>query len=119
MNSKNGTIAGNRLEEFAPIFYPKSHAVIGASANARKFGGRFLGALLRFGHKGKLYAVNPQESQILELETYQRVSDIPEPVDFASIVVPAQAVPEVVEECLAKISQKRKERKGNVGCCLY
>ncbi len=46
--------------------------------------------------------MNPQESQILGLKTYPRVGDIPEPVDFAIITVPAQAVPEVVEECLTK-----------------
>jgi len=84
------------------MFYPKSHAVIGASANVRKFGGRFLGVLLSFGYGGKLYAVNPQESEVLGLETYARVGDIPGPVDLASIAVPARAVPEVIEECLAK-----------------
>lgn len=36
------------------------------------------------------------------LKAYPRVGDIPEPVDFATITVPAQAVPEVIEECLAK-----------------
>ncbi len=95
-------MAQDRLEEFAPIFYPKSQAVIGASADPRKFGGRFLRALLSFGYSGKVYPVNPQESQILGLKTYSRVGDIPESVEFATITVPAQAVPGVVEECLAK-----------------
>ncbi|MEE8352863.1 MAG: CoA-binding protein [Dehalococcoidales bacterium] len=92
----------SRLEEFAPVFYPKSHAVIGASANGRKFGGRFLQALLNFGYPGRLYPVNPQESEVLGLTTYRRIGDIPEPVDFASVAVPARAVPGVVAECLAK-----------------
>ncbi len=52
-------MSSSRLEEFAPIFYPKSHAVIGASANGRKFGGRFLQAWLNFGYAGRLYPVNP------------------------------------------------------------
>jgi acyl-CoA synthetase (NDP forming) len=76
--------------------------VIGASADIRKFGGRFLDTLLSFGYGGKTYPVNPQESQILGLKTYPRVGDIPEPVDFATITVPSRAVPGVVEECLAK-----------------
>lgn len=76
--------------------------MIGASADLRKFGGRFLKVLLSFGYAGKTYPVNPRESQILGLKTYSRVGDITEPVDFASITVPAQAVPEIVEECLAK-----------------
>jgi len=95
-------MSGSRLEEFAPIFYPRSHAVIGASADGRKFGGRFLQALLNFGYPGRLYPVNPQESQVFGLTTYPRVGDIPEPVDFASVAVPARAVPGVVAECLAK-----------------
>ena len=94
--------AGNKLAELAPVFYPKSHAVIGASASGRKFGGRFLHTLIKFGYSGKIFPVNPQESEVLGLKTYARVGDIPEPVDFASVAVPARAVPEVVEECLAK-----------------
>ena len=58
--------------------------------------------MLSFGYAGKVYPVNPNESQILGLQTYSRVGDIPEPVDFATITVPAQGVPEIVEECLAK-----------------
>ncbi|MBI2329615.1 MAG: CoA-binding protein, partial [Chloroflexi bacterium] len=65
-------------------------------------GGRFLRGLVSFGYAGKLYPVNPQESQILGLKTYSRVGDIPGPVDFATITVPARAVPEIVEECLTK-----------------
>lgn len=95
-------MAINRLEEFAPIFYPKSQAVIGASADIAKFGGRFLRVLLTFGYSGKLYPVNPQESEILGLKTYSRVTDIPEPVEFATITTPAPTVPAIVEECLAK-----------------
>lgn len=88
--------------EFAPIFYPKSQALIGASADPRKLGGRFLRVLLSFSYAGKTYQVNPQESDILGFKTYPRVGDIPEPVDFATITVPAPSVPEVIEECLAK-----------------
>lgn len=95
-------MTGTRLDEFAPVFYPGSHAIVGASANGRKFGGRFLQALLNFGYGGKLFPVNPQETEVQGLRTYPSVRDIPEPVDFASVAVPARAVPGVVEECLAK-----------------
>lgn len=76
--------------------------MIGASADAQKFSGRFLRVLLAFGYAGKVYPVNPREREIFGLQTYPRVGDIPEPVDFATITVPAQGVPEIVEECLAK-----------------
>jgi len=76
--------------------------VIGASADTSKLGGRFVSILLSFGYKGKIYPVNPHESQILGLKTYARVGDIPEPVDLATISIPARSVPRAVEECLAK-----------------
>jgi len=90
------------VEELAPVFYPKSHAVIGASAEARKFGGRFLQTLINFGYRGVIYPVNPQESEVLGLKAYPSVADIPGPVDFASIAIPARAVPGVLQECVTK-----------------
>jgi acyl-CoA synthetase (NDP forming) len=99
---KEAITAKDILQEFAPIFYPKTHAVIGASADIRKFSGRYLRVLLAFGYQGKIFPVNPRESEIFGFKTYARVSDIPEPVDFATITVPAPVVPELVEECLAK-----------------
>ena len=95
-------MSGNKLDEFAPIFYPKTHAVIGASSDARKFGGRVLQVSLTFGYSGRLYPVNPQESEVQGMKTYASVKDIPGSIDFASIAVPAQAVPGVVQECLEK-----------------
>ena len=95
-------MVSDRLDGFTSIFYPKSHAIIGASVNTRKYGGRFLRILLSFGYAGNIYPVNPQESQILGFKTYSRVSDLPEAVDLATITVPAPAVPAIVEECLAK-----------------
>jgi len=92
----------NMLDEFAPIFYPKSHAVIGASSDPRKFGGRVLQVLLAFGYSGRLYPVNPQESEVQGMKTYASVKDLPEAVDFASIAVPAPVVPGVVAECLER-----------------
>jgi len=75
---------------------------VGASSDITKFGGRFLRVLLTFGYPGKLYPVNPHESDILGLKTFPRVADIPEAVEFATITTPASTVPAIVEECLAK-----------------
>jgi acyl-CoA synthetase (NDP forming) len=57
---------------------------------------------LAFGYSGKLYPVNPQENEILGIKTYPRVTDIPEPVEFATITTPAPVVPAIVEECVTK-----------------
>ncbi|MDD5288742.1 MAG: CoA-binding protein [Dehalococcoidales bacterium] len=92
----------NKLEEFAPIFSPGTHAVIGASNSLSKFGGRFIKAQITFGYKGKFFPINREESEIFGMKAYPNVLDIPEPVDFATILVPAPAVPKVLEDCLKK-----------------
>lgn len=92
----------DKLEELEPIFYPKSLAVIGASADERKFGGGFLRALVEFGFKGQIYPVNPQGTEVLGLKMYPNVRDIPDSVDLAHIMVPARVVPSVLEDCVAK-----------------
>jgi len=89
-------------EDFDPIFYPESVAVIGASSDLGKFGGRVLMALKEFGYKGRLYPVNPNEQEILGLKAYPSINDIPGPVDLIGVAVPAPVVPVVLRQCLAR-----------------
>jgi acyl-CoA synthetase (NDP forming) len=91
-----------KLAEFEPIFFPKTHAVIGASNSMTKFGGRFIKTQLGFGYKGIFYPVNRDEPEVFGMKAYPRVTDIPGPVDLATILVPAPAVPQVLEQCLTK-----------------
>ena len=93
-------VAGPGIEAPAEIFYPDSIAVIGASANPGKVGYSILRNLLSF--PGALYPVNPTRKDLFGLETYPSVTDIPGPVDWAVIAVPARLVPDVMEECGAK-----------------
>ncbi|KLK88553.1 CoA-binding protein [Methanoculleus sediminis] len=91
--------AAARLRVRAPpdIFYPESIAVIGASASPNKVGYSVLRNLLSF--PGNLYPVNPSRSELFGRKTYPTVLDIPGPVDWAVVAVPARIVPEVMEEC--------------------
>ena len=93
-------VAGPGIEAPAEIFYPDSIAVIGASASPGKVGYSILRNLLSF--PGTLYPVNPTRKDLFGLETYSSVLDIPGPVDWAVIAVPARLVPDVMEECGAK-----------------
>jgi acetyltransferase len=46
-----------------------------------------------------VYPINPNADKILGLNVYKTVSDVPEDIDLAIVVVPAQAVLDVMEEC--------------------
>lgn len=83
------------------IFEPKSIAVIGASNNEIKWGGRILKNILA-GFKGPVYPVNPKESTIQGVPSYPSILDIPYEVEMALIAVPSQFVIPVVEECAKK-----------------
>ncbi len=80
------------------IFEPKSIAVVGASNNVNKWGGRILKNILS-SFKKPVYPVNPKEENILGVTSYPSVLDIPGEVEMAVIALPSQFVLPVVEEC--------------------
>ncbi len=80
------------------IFEPKSIAVIGASNNVNKWGGRILKNILS-SFKGPIYPVNPKEENILGATSYPSVLDIPGEVEMAVIALPSQSVLAVTEDC--------------------
>jgi acetyl coenzyme A synthetase (ADP forming)-like protein len=78
---------------------PHSVAVIGASARAGTVGGAILGNIRSYGFTGRLYAINRRVKKIGGKRAYGSIADVPEPVDLAVIVVPAEQVATVAEEC--------------------
>jgi acyl-CoA synthetase (NDP forming) len=91
-----------KLRQFEPIFYPKSIAVVGASRNPLKFGARYLDALINVGFKGKLYPVNPSCDEVCGLKAYTNLRDIPGPVEYVMVCIPAQYVLDLLGDCAAK-----------------
>ena len=78
---------------------PASVAIIGASDNPNKVGGRPLMYLSRFGYRGRIYPVNANRRQVQGHRAYPAVADLPEAPDLAIIALPADAAVTSVEEC--------------------
>ncbi len=78
---------------------PRGVAVIGASPTPGKLGHAVLQNIIQYGYKGQVYPINPKASEILGLKSYPSVVDVPGPVDLAVVLIPAQAVPGVIEAC--------------------
>ncbi len=91
-----------RVQGLDRLFSPSSLAIIGASKDNQKGGGLFLKSLINGGFGGKLFPVNPRQSEIMGLRSYPSVLDIPEEVDLAIVTVPARTVPQVMAECAQK-----------------
>jgi acetyl coenzyme A synthetase (ADP forming)-like protein len=83
-----------------PILRPRSLAVIGVSSRADSLSGKLLGNLLAAGYTGTIYPVNPRASEIRALRCYPSVRALPGTPDLAVIMVPRDAVPEAIDECL-------------------
>jgi acyl-CoA synthetase (NDP forming) len=81
------------------LFNPASIAMIGASANPRKWGFIILLNILKGNYNGKIYPVNPKEESILGYKCYPKVADVPESADLAIITTPANVVPPLIDEC--------------------
>jgi acyl-CoA synthetase (NDP forming) len=81
------------------VLDPRSVAVIGASENPNKIGGRPLLYLSRFGFKGKVYPINPKRSEAQGFKAYPNLAALPETPEVVVIVVPGELAVEGVEEC--------------------
>ncbi len=84
------------------FFYPKAIAIIGASTDPMKLGGRPIDQTLRLGFQGKIYPVNPGSAEVQGLKAFASVGDLPDDTDCAIIVVPARGVEEAVSACAQK-----------------
>ncbi len=84
------------------LFEPKSIAVVGAARDENKIGYKILKNILSGGYRGKVYPINPQGGEILGLKAYRTIEEVKEPVDVASIVIPARFVFEAVKSCTRK-----------------
>jgi len=81
----------------ADIFFPKSIAVVGASANPQKLGYACVEGILKGGYQGKIYPINPTARSILGIECLADASEIPKGIDLAIMMLPAEKVPGVLE----------------------
>jgi acyl-CoA synthetase (NDP forming) len=84
-----------------PLFKPRSIAVIGASTDATKIGGRPVHYLKQY-FKGPIYPVNPRADDVQGLKSYAAASDLPEGVDQAVVCLPAELVVPTLEQCVER-----------------
>ncbi len=90
------------LSWFQAATSPRSVAIVGASENANKIGGRPIRYLREFGFQGAVYPVNPAREVVQGLPSFPTIDALPEAPDLAVIAVPAPEVPFVLEACAAR-----------------
>jgi acyl-CoA synthetase (NDP forming)/GNAT superfamily N-acetyltransferase len=87
------------------LLRPASVAVVGAGTDEGSVGRVILDDLLAYGFAGPVHAVNARAAAAGETvagrPAYARLADVPGGVDLAVVAVPAEAVPEVVDDAAA------------------
>ena len=80
------------------MFAPRSVAVLGASADPARIGGRPIAYMLSQGFVGRILPVNPKRSEVQGLPAYSSVADLPEAPEAAIVAVPAEAALAAIED---------------------
>ena len=81
-----------------PFFDAKGVAILGASTNPRKLSYGILENLISYGYKGEVYPVNPNASEILGKKAYASITDVPDPVELAVVVLPVTVIMDTMKE---------------------
>jgi acetyltransferase len=92
---------GPRRKGLDVFFQPASVAVIGATDKPGHVSRAILWNLISSPFGGTVYPVNPKRTAVLGIRAYPSVPAIPERVDLAVIVTPAETVPEIIRDCAA------------------
>jgi acyl-CoA synthetase (NDP forming) len=87
---------------FDAVFAPKSVALVGASSDASKNTARPQRMLRAHGFAGTVLPINPKREAIFGERAYPSLLDAPGHIDQAFIMVPADAVPRAIDECVER-----------------
>jgi acyl-CoA synthetase (NDP forming) len=89
------------LAALRPLFKPKSVAVIGASATRGKQGNTAVRYMLKAKYQGNFYPINPSGGEIEGVKAYKSLAEVPEPIDTALMVIPAEHTANSLKDCVA------------------
>ena len=81
------------------LLSPASIAVIGASDNIHKIGGRPIHYMKQHGYAGTIYPVNPQRETIQGIPSFPSLDALPAVPDLAIIVIGGDAAVQAVRDC--------------------
>ena len=87
------TNARHIVEEFTPLFRPRTVAVIGASTRGNALPNVFIRRIRELGYEGAIYPIHPAADEIDGLKAYKDLGSTPEPIDYAYVAIAAAQIP--------------------------
>lgn len=81
------------------ILNPRSVAVVGASGDPAKFGGRVMHFLVKHGYRGRIVPVHPSAPEVLGIPAVAQLATAGEPVDVCLLALPSAHLAAALEDC--------------------
>jgi acetyl coenzyme A synthetase (ADP forming)-like protein len=98
-HSGNEEFIMNADPSLTPFFNPRGVVVVGASQDPTKLGYGLVRNLVQSRYLGAIHFVNPKGGTLFQRPIYSHVSGVPDPVDLATLLIPARFMPETLEAC--------------------
>jgi len=92
------TAASTRFAGLTPLIAPRSIAIVGASNDPSRIGGRPIAYMRAHGFKGAILPVNPNRPEIQGLKAYPSPAELPETPDVAVVAVPASLAVQAIDD---------------------
>lgn len=86
----------------AAFFAPSGVAVVGASHDPTKLGYGLSRNLVQCGYRGAIHFVNIKGGELMGRPVYPDLTEVPDPVDLAVLLIPAPRVPDALLACAAR-----------------
>jgi acetate---CoA ligase (ADP-forming) len=86
-------------ESLSAFFAPRGIAVVGASHDPNKLGYGLARNLVMSNYQGVVHMINPKGGSLFGRPMYASLEEAPDPIDLAILLIPAQAVPQALEDC--------------------
>jgi acyl-CoA synthetase (NDP forming) len=90
------------VASFDDYFSPRSIAIVGASDDPQRIGGRPLAHMLNQRFEGAVYPVNARREKVQGVRCYPSLLDIEGDLDFVLVAVPARDVGDVIQQAIAR-----------------
>jgi len=90
------------VPDLRPLLDPAAVAILGASNDPARIGGRPLRYMLEAGFAGPVYPVNPNRETVQGLKAYPSIAEAPEGIDCAIVALRAALVADALEACAAR-----------------
>ena len=96
-------MAAGIIEQFRPLFEPRTVAVVGASTRGDALPNVFIRRLREHGYPGAIYPIHPSAAEIEGIAAYRSLAAAPAAVDYAYIAIPAAQVPPLLTEARGRV----------------